>query len=39
MGIMRERARAVNAILAITGRPGDGTSVMVTWQRTEEISI
>ena len=29
--IMRERAQTVNASLAITSQPGEGTQVIITW--------
>ena len=32
--IMHERAAAVDAVLAITSKPGDGTEVAVTWEDT-----
>ncbi len=32
LGIMRERAAAVGAILEIVSKPGEGTTVRVTWQ-------
>jgi nitrate/nitrite-specific signal transduction histidine kinase len=31
LGILRERARSIDAVLEIATHPGDGTDVVVTW--------
>jgi PAS domain S-box-containing protein len=34
LGMMRERAEAVNAKLTVSGRPGHGTEITLRWQET-----
>ena len=36
LGIMRERAEAIDAILTIESQPGNGARVVVTWRGGEE---
>jgi two-component system nitrate/nitrite sensor histidine kinase NarX len=36
LGMMRERAEAVGALLSITSRPGHGTKITLHWKRTEK---
>jgi signal transduction histidine kinase len=35
IGIMRERAQKIGATLQINSKPGDGTSVLVTWSEAK----
>lgn len=35
IGIMRDRAREINATLTITSQPGQGTEVLIEWQDME----
>ncbi len=37
LGIMRERAQGIGAVLDITSRPGRGTRIAVNWQKQEEV--
>ena len=36
MGVMRERAEGIGALLDVSSRPGQGTRVMVSWQDERE---
>ena len=36
LGIMRERAEAIDALLTIESQPGHGARVVVTWRSSEE---
>jgi signal transduction histidine kinase len=36
LGIMRERTNAIGARLWVSSRPGQGTSITVDWQQTED---
>jgi signal transduction histidine kinase len=38
IGIMRDRAREINAMLTITSQPGQGTEVLIEWQDMETNS-
>ena len=39
IGIMRERAKAIGAVIEIESRPGCGTRVVITWQDTEREGV
>jgi signal transduction histidine kinase len=36
LGIMRERAEAIGALIDVESEPGKGTRIMVQWQETEQ---
>ena len=38
LGIMRERAQSIGAVLDITSGPGKGTRIAVNWQNKEEVT-
>jgi signal transduction histidine kinase len=37
LGIMRERAQAIDAALSIASEPGDGTEITVTWDHARQM--
>jgi signal transduction histidine kinase len=38
LGIMRERAEAINAAFTITSQPGHGTDITVTWEEARQTA-
>jgi two-component system nitrate/nitrite sensor histidine kinase NarX len=39
LGIMRERAQAVGAILSLTSQPGQGTEITIRWTQAQEQEV
>ena len=37
LGMMRERAEAVGAVVTVTSQPGHGTEIAIRWKRQENV--